>query len=188
MSTEAHCAICQTEIGAGEETRVCPACAAPYHDECWRENGGCAVYGCPETPPTEKLEDLEIPQAYWGQERKPCPKCGADILAGALRCRHCGARFASERPEDSAEYRKRQRAESKRPDLQKRIVWIFVFSIVPVAAAVAGLIALGTLLKNRDAVRGLPAVYGALLRLAILIGLGQSAFLILVLVLYGGGS
>jgi hypothetical protein len=40
------CAYCQTEIPAGMRHVACPLCGIPYHADCWRENGGCAVYGC----------------------------------------------------------------------------------------------------------------------------------------------
>lgn len=40
------CAYCQTEIPAGVRHVACPLCGIPYHADCWRENGGCAVYGC----------------------------------------------------------------------------------------------------------------------------------------------
>ncbi len=33
-----------------DEDVVCPQCDAPYHQECWEENQGCCVYGCPAHP------------------------------------------------------------------------------------------------------------------------------------------
>ncbi|MGD0462509.1 MAG: FHA domain-containing protein [Tepidisphaeraceae bacterium] len=40
------CGICQSQILSGEATTSCPDCSQSYHTECWRENRGCAAYGC----------------------------------------------------------------------------------------------------------------------------------------------
>lgn len=40
------CGVCQWKIQPGEESTACPACGVAYHAECWRENKGCAAYGC----------------------------------------------------------------------------------------------------------------------------------------------
>ena len=29
----------------------CPTCEARHHLDCWRVNGGCAVFGCASAPP-----------------------------------------------------------------------------------------------------------------------------------------
>ena len=95
---ETLCAICQSPLGNESELVSCPECQAPYHAECWQENGGCAVYGCSQVPPTEHRQNIEIPVSYWGREKKPCPVCGTEILAAALRCRNCGTTFESALP------------------------------------------------------------------------------------------
>src|SRR5262245_33786030 len=46
------CSYCKIRID-GSDIPECPACAAPHHEECWHENRGCAVYGCPEAPEDE---------------------------------------------------------------------------------------------------------------------------------------
>ena len=43
-------------------------------------------------PLQKKLDTLEVPMAYWGQEHKNCPVCGTQMLAAATRCRSCGTR------------------------------------------------------------------------------------------------
>src|SRR5881394_3850802 len=101
---ENFCAICQTPVKAGDAAASCPDCAAPYHAECWEENGGCGVYGCTQVPKTEHRDRLEIPVSYWGQEHKNCPVCQTQILAAAVRCRVCGTNFASARPQDANEF------------------------------------------------------------------------------------
>lgn len=40
------CPICQDEIKFGEEIVICEYCRLPFHDACWKENGGCGTYGC----------------------------------------------------------------------------------------------------------------------------------------------
>src|SRR5579872_4876548 len=102
-----NCAICLSPIGPEDEKTVCPSCNAVYHAECWKENGGCAVYGCAQVPAIEKRQAIEIPVSYWGQENKKCPSCGNEILAAAVRCRHCGTVFQSARPQESDEFRHR---------------------------------------------------------------------------------
>ncbi|MCB0722935.1 MAG: hypothetical protein KDC42_11600 [Ignavibacteriae bacterium] len=42
------CGYCQSPIKNEAETVVCPGCGTPYHKDCWKENKGCAVYGCNE--------------------------------------------------------------------------------------------------------------------------------------------
>jgi hypothetical protein len=92
------CAICQTAIGAGEWVGRCPSCDAPYHGECWEENGGCASYGCPHVPSAPKGDGPAEGSSWWGQEDKLCPRCGRHIRLAALRCRHCGCTFESRAP------------------------------------------------------------------------------------------
>ncbi len=67
------CSICQSQVLPGEATTACPDCSQSYHAECWRENRGCAAYGCAQvgaleepitdTPPQTGLEDLAVAAA-----------------------------------------------------------------------------------------------------------------------------
>ncbi len=69
------CGICQSQILPGEAITACPDCSQSYHAECWRENHGCAAYGCGQVgaldePPPESevpaatgLEDLAVAAA-----------------------------------------------------------------------------------------------------------------------------
>jgi hypothetical protein len=47
-SVKSICTFCQTPIKNEDEEFLCPSCNSPYHNECWDENKGCAVYGCGE--------------------------------------------------------------------------------------------------------------------------------------------
>ena len=40
------CSICQSLITEDETPHACPSCGLVFHDECWKENRGCAAYGC----------------------------------------------------------------------------------------------------------------------------------------------
>src|SRR5215813_14911158 len=116
------CAICQTAIAEEESATACPGCKARYHADCWTENGGCAVYGCEQVPPTKGRAGLEIPVAYWGQETKPCPVCNVMIMAAALRCRSCGTIFQTARPLDSVEFSHAASHQMAAPRLRRKII------------------------------------------------------------------
>lgn len=179
-----QCAVCQTPFAPGEKAVVCPSCRAPYHPECWQENRGCAIYGCPKAPPTEKRLDLELPVSYWGRERKPCPRCGQEILASAVRCRHCGALFDSAKPMDRTEFRSSQRVKDKLPGIRKAAVWLFVFCLIPCTAPIAVIICLAWYFANSREIPRLPALHQALAKLALIIGFGVTGLLILFVILF----
>ncbi len=44
-----HCPYCADAAPDGG-VHDCPTCGAPHHEDCWRENGGCAVFGCASAP------------------------------------------------------------------------------------------------------------------------------------------
>lgn len=181
MST---CAICQSPLQPGEETASCPCCQARYHAECWRENQGCAVYGCSQVPPTEARDRLEIAAAYWGREEKPCPVCGKTILAAAVRCRHCGAAFQSARPETAHEFRSRMGHQQRQPGLRMGAIWLFILCVLPCTAPLAALVGTGWYLSHRADIRGLPGVYRGLALLGLTIAAVQTLLIIGLTVLY----
>jgi hypothetical protein len=180
-----HCPVCQSSLLAGEATANCPSCRTLYHAECWEENRGCAVYGCPQVPATEHRDELEIPAAYWGQENKPCPSCGESILAAARRCRHCGATFESARPVAAEEFARRTQLENTVPKLKRSIIWLFVFCALPCTAPFAAIWMLVWFTAHRADVRTMPALYSGLCSLAIGLGFGQTALMMLMAFLYG---
>src|SRR6266487_1589138 len=121
----AKCGICLSPINEPEAKTACPACHAEYHAECWQENGGCAVYGCSQVPVVEKRQAIEIPMSYWGQENKQCPSCKREILAAAVRCRHCGATFESARPQDAEAFRQRNELSGRLPTVRRNVIVLF---------------------------------------------------------------
>jgi hypothetical protein len=178
------CAICQSPVSVEEPKIACPACRAEYHAECWQENGGCAVYGCEQVPAIEQRRAIEIPISYWGQENKPCPACRREILAAAVRCRHCGATFSSARPEDADEFQRRTAREERLPKVKRMVVWLFVFSVVPCCAPVGAIWGLAWYPGRRDDVRALPSIYAALCKIALGVAIGQCATIVLMAALY----
>ena len=178
------CPVCQSAIGT-EEAIACPECKTVHHWECWQYNGGCGMYGCEESPPTEGLGSLDVPASFWGQENKQCPACGQTILAAAVRCRHCGATFASARPQDSTEYATTAARKMSQPGLRKMGIVLLVLAILPCAAPVAAIIGLVWYAQRRKDIDSLPAMHAGLCKIAVGLAVGHTALLLLILLLYG---
>jgi predicted RNA-binding Zn-ribbon protein involved in translation (DUF1610 family) len=185
---ERLCAICQTSLAGDEERVQCPDCHTAYHRSCWDYNQGCGMYGCPKSPATEKLEPLEIPTSYWGNENKACPSCGGVILAAAVRCRHCGATFQSAAPTSASSFHQDRQIEGRLPGLRKAAIWLLVFCAISCTAPIAGLIALFWYIQNRAAIAKLPPLWSALCKLTVGIGLGQTVLMIVAALLYAATS
>lgn len=178
------CAICLTAITVADAKTTCPECQAKYHADCWQENGGCAVYGCPQVPPVEKRQAMEIPVSYWGQENKQCPKCRQVILAAAVRCRHCGATFGSARPQEAEEFRQRTEMAERLPSIRRTVLWIFVFSVLPCLAPIGAIWGAVWYPAHREDVRALPTLYGALCKIGLGVATGQTVALVLLTLLF----
>lgn len=56
MANAHLCPYCNFPVRRGEPAVTCPACRARYHADCWRDNGGCAVYGCRGAPGANQPE------------------------------------------------------------------------------------------------------------------------------------
>jgi Prokaryotic RING finger family 1 len=183
QAQQAHavCAICQSPFGPDDAATMCPACGAPYHADCWSDNGGCAVYGCRLVPNTEGLKPLEIPPAFWGREDKSCPACNALIAAMAVRCRHCGAAIEA-RPEEKTSYDRRQARRQRAPALRRNAVLLIVASLIPVLAALAAIFGWMYYRHNHDEIRRLPGSAEGLYRIAIGVAAAQSVIIALALV------
>ena len=178
------CAICQSILDRHEPAASCPDCQAQFHAECWQENGGCAIYGCPSVPATEHRTTIETPSSYWGQENRPCTRCGRDILAAAVRCRHCGATFSSGRTEERSEFQKRAEISERLPVARRNVVVLFVLCVIPCSAPVAVLVGAIWYWSNRETVGALPSLYGGLCKIALGLGIGQTVLIVIMVMLF----
>jgi predicted RNA-binding Zn-ribbon protein involved in translation (DUF1610 family) len=178
------CAICLSTITDTDAKTSCPSCSATYHAECWNENGGCAVYGCSQAPVVESRRAIEIPMSYWGQENKNCPKCGQQILAAAVRCRHCGTTFASARPQEAEEFRQRADLAQRLPAARRTIVILFILSVLPCLAPIGAVWGFIWYFGHRDELRALPTLYSALSKIGLGVAIGQTVIMVLMTVLF----
>lgn len=178
------CPVCQTAIQLGEECGACPECNAVYHSECWQENGGCAIYGCKHVPATEGRKAMEIPVSYWGQEQKPCPVCGQQIQAAALRCRFCGTMFSSAQPVGQEQHKRELGEKLREPKLRRTVLILFVLSVLTFTAPIAAVVNWIWRAYNRDAVSKLPSFFPALSLIGLFIAVGQTVIVAVMAALF----
>lgn len=176
---EVICLICQSTIERNEPKSVCTSCNRPYHIECWEQNKGCAVYGCPMVPTTEPLSELEIPVSYWGKEKKACPSCGEEILAAALRCSHCGAIFSSARPAALEEFQEEQQLKEEKATLQRNVILVFIFNMMIFTAPLGALLGFFWYKSKKKALKSLSNIYRTLAKIGLAVGITQTLLLIL---------
>ena len=55
-----ECGICQSSIFPDESTTICPTCGLTFHAECWKENLGCAAYGCEQVNALKPKEEAPV--------------------------------------------------------------------------------------------------------------------------------
>lgn len=98
------CPYCLYVIKGGARTIVCSDCGTPHHIECWQENGSCTTFGCSGRPlDPSGLERPVLPEENVTADLtvKPCPYCGEEVRAAAIKCKHCKALIG--RPEGAGE-------------------------------------------------------------------------------------
>ena len=173
------CLICQSPIEPTETKSTCPSCKREYHSECWEQNKGCAVYGCPQVPPAEPVNELEIPTSYWGKEKKICPSCEKEILAASLRCSHCGTIFSDARPFTREEFQEEQDFKDKKKALQLRTILIVIFNILTFTAPFAAFIGFFWYRAKKKELKSLPHLYLPLIRIGLAVGILQTILIIL---------
>ena len=92
---EAVCQVCGDKIVSAAV--LCRRCRTPHHEDCWRYNGACSIYGCQETkfipdksargapPPVPPSSTRRPPVLHYRPGQTPdqrqwereCPQCGA---------------------------------------------------------------------------------------------------------------
>lgn len=50
QETSRTCPYCRFPLKDGVPALRCDLCQAVHHEDCWRDGGGCATYGCPNGP------------------------------------------------------------------------------------------------------------------------------------------
>jgi hypothetical protein len=126
IQQSAVCPICGLPIVEGEPTEACPSCSTSFHQECWEELGGCAVYGCARMVEAHKAEG---PIAYWGTSEKVCPFCAETIPVAALECPLCKLAFDDIRPLSREEVLRPQEDPSL-ARYRRRAGWLLFFSAI----------------------------------------------------------
>ena len=179
------CSICQTAIHPGEPIGPCPACSSTFHEECWKENGGCAVYGCARMPQTVKDENPSAqPASYWGQDEKVCPQCSKMIKVAAVRCRHCGTMFDSATPMSKRELIEKKKSAPVQESLKKTSLTVFVCGIIPLLAPLTAVFGGIWFLRHRAEIRKLPATSQVFAFVGLIASLVVTLMMVTVLVLH----
>jgi hypothetical protein len=179
-----HCLYCHSDCFHHQTCTVCPQCGNVYHLECWEENGGCSQFGCKMAPVVKKRNEAEIPQSFWGKEEKVCPNCGKEILAAALRCRYCGARFKSEWPIESHEYETQERLRKKLPAIKRTLIFLFTTSIIVFSAPFGIVASCLWYKKNKKTLALLPSFFKTLIITGIIAGTTQILLVVLLTCIY----
>ncbi|MGH2958782.1 MAG: SPOR domain-containing protein [Solirubrobacterales bacterium] len=91
MTEFPSCPYCRFEV-RNEDAVACDACQASHHVDCWDDNGGCAVYGCVNSPKHDAADEMHpakaaaatavFPAASTPLEAAPHPPAAAPSVAG----------------------------------------------------------------------------------------------------------
>lgn len=93
-----NCPICYAKITPNDEQTACPNCQMVYHKDCWKDNNGCATYGCRSAgclnPPPMKIDlssEVNVQHSSKNNEGYVCPKCHTKLVGGTTLCWSCGS-------------------------------------------------------------------------------------------------
>ncbi len=88
------CPVCGKVFTESDDVVVCPACGAPHHRECWKQEGHCHFEETHGTPQQWTREQSGYTQVNVNTEKQEngqrCPHCGHDNSVFAEFCSHCG--------------------------------------------------------------------------------------------------
>ncbi len=167
------CPYCQGAVGTEDHTMACPDCGTSHHSSCWKENEGCTVYGCTRMADAIRSDPLDIPPAYWGRETKRCHECDQEIQVAALRCRHCGATFDSDRPVNNAEYELHKTEKADLPGIHRTARVIFAGGVLPFTAPLVAVFGGIWVSRNRKLLEQAGSVPAAMARIGMYVAFGQ---------------
>lgn len=91
------CPVCEKSFEKSDDVVVCPACGAPHHRDCWKQEGHCHFeesHGTPQQWTKEKVGDTHSAESSETQKR--CPHCGHENSVFAEFCSHCGKDLQAE--------------------------------------------------------------------------------------------
>jgi hypothetical protein len=80
-SAEQTCGICLEPIRADEPAIACPSCSQSYHDKCWKQNGGCAAYGCLQAGLFQPAPVVDAAMAHLHDAAPPPAKNALPLVA-----------------------------------------------------------------------------------------------------------
>ena len=174
LATPIICPYDRQPIAAADRVMVCPACKRAYHEECWKELGGCAVYGCVQMVEIKKSQST-LP-TFWGSSEKTCPVCAEKIPVADLECRYCKTVFNDVRPisrESVLPPPPNPRAKALRADA----IRLLVFNLLGVTSPIALLLGSIWYRRNRQEIERA----GSTVKALSLIGLAAGALYVVII-------
>ena len=83
------CPVCSQNFHEGDDVVVCPKCGAPYHRDCYKQNGKCIF---PELHKDGKnWKDVYDDDPTENKDVIRCISCGTENDKNAKICKKCGA-------------------------------------------------------------------------------------------------
>lgn len=75
------CPYCRMTFDEGGPPKIyCTACGMPHHEDCYQENGGCTVFGCPRAP----ADDPKVHVSYSDLQMAPVVTAAQPQIAPAI--------------------------------------------------------------------------------------------------------
>ncbi len=88
------CPYCRMPMHDTDIIKTCASCRTPHHAECWAENKGCTVFGCPEAPEEEEkisvTPSATATRSTGGRTHAPPPPLQKKNAPGATSSLVCG--------------------------------------------------------------------------------------------------
>lgn len=92
MDEQIVCPYCRMPFDEQSPPKIyCTACGMPHHEDCYQENGGCTVFGCPRAPADDpkvhvSYSDLQMPPVIAPVQPQPAAIVapGPSVYSGPL--------------------------------------------------------------------------------------------------------